>query len=71
MVPEQYIEEAKREFRDIFFFRPQNPVGDEHYTIIGHKHDENCEYECDKGAKIEQFLISKLKGLAEIMNKKK
>lgn len=65
-----FLSEREREFETRFIFGKQYPVEGEEYTIVGHKHDENCEFGCDKKEKIKEFNRETARLLLEEVKKK-
>lgn len=52
-------EETDKRFEEQFIFVSKHVNGDEHFTIVGHnKHDESCEWDCNKREKIKAFIHS-------------
>ena len=56
--PEIFGKDWEEELANEFLFGIQNPVEGETYTLIGHRHNGTCEFECNKLEKLKSFIRS-------------
>lgn len=61
----KHKKEWDKKFEEEFLFGKQNLVDGEVYTIIGHQHNETCEYECIKEEKLKSYVQQREDALLE------